>query len=113
VNEPEPPSDYDNDGIPDTSDSCIYSPGPESNSGCPVNEPEPPADYDEDGVPDTSDDCPNEPGPIENGGCPDPSTLGYGTPDPDGDKISELYDYYSTNLVKYRMAVTLKQVTIR
>jgi hypothetical protein len=66
---PPPPTDTDADGVPDSTDQCPNTPGPESNNGCPVPAP---TDTDRDGVPDSNDQCPNTPGPASNNGCPEP-----------------------------------------
>jgi len=58
-------NDYDNDGIPNSSDSCPNEYGTQSN-GCPD-----PVDSDNDGIPDSSDSCPFEYGTQSNG-CPAP-----------------------------------------
>ncbi len=39
---PQPPSDRDKDGVPDSSDRCPDVPGPVENFGCPYPEPTPP-----------------------------------------------------------------------
>ncbi len=58
---PEP--DDDNDGVPNSEDSCPETPGSVTAAGCP--------DADGDGIMDAKDKCPNKPGPAETGGCPD------------------------------------------
>ena len=79
------PADADGDGVPDLVDTCVNTPGPSSNGGCPL--PVPP-DTDGDGVPDSSDSCVTEAGPAENSGCPvlivcatQPASVGCVTPD--------------------------------
>jgi OOP family OmpA-OmpF porin len=71
---PPPPSDQDEDGVPDRSDACLRLPGVPSADplldGCP----EAPPDHDADAVPDQYDACPTLPG-IATGdrrthGCP-------------------------------------------
>nr|WP_240806686.1 OmpA family protein [Polyangium spumosum] len=69
-----PPSDRDNDGIPDKKDACIDLVGVESGDpllhGCP----EPPPDHDGDAIPDENDACPRLAGEAtfvrETHGCP-------------------------------------------
>jgi OOP family OmpA-OmpF porin len=87
-----PPSDRDNDGIPDNVDACPDTPGVASDdpkfNGCPA--PPPPSDRDHDGIPDDVDACPDTPGvasddPKKNG-CPPPP------PDRDHDGIPDDVD---------------------
>ena len=56
--------DADNDGVPDSEDSCptVYGRG---ENGCPNH------DTDGDGVPDAIDECPEKRGVVGNNGCPD------------------------------------------
>ncbi len=103
-----PPADRDGDGVPDSSDACPDTGGP--NNGCPAPTAAPQiADADGDGVPDDQDfcpsvaqgsqgrggcpdsdgdgivdkddQCPNEPGVAHRGGCPNTDTDGDGLPD--------------------------------
>jgi len=82
-----PPSDDDEDGIPDTADACVKLPGVGSRdpllNGCP----EPPSDRDGDAIPDEYDACPSvagEPTGVRiTHGCPRmPDSDGDGVPDP-------------------------------
>lgn len=94
-------ADNDNDGVPNYQDSCVDTPGPASNAGCPV------PDSDGDSITDDVDQCPSTPG-VAPTGCPDadgdgiydppfpgttdlcPATVGVapnGCPDADGDGI--------------------------
>lgn len=56
--------DTDGDLLFDNVDSCINTPGPLENKGCPW------ADIDGDGIFDKDDKCPNVAGPADNNGCP-------------------------------------------
>jgi outer membrane protein OmpA-like peptidoglycan-associated protein len=75
---PPPPSDRDQDGIPDEFDACPETPGPYSEmshiNGCPP-------DRDGDGIPDDVDACPDLAGVRTN----DPKTNGCPPPPPDRD----------------------------
>ncbi|HZO12642.1 MAG TPA: OmpA family protein, partial [Polyangiaceae bacterium] len=72
--EPEPPPDADDDGIPDANDACVDLPGVKSRDpvlhGCP----RPEIDRDGDAIPDRYDACPREPGEptgdLRTHGCP-------------------------------------------
>ncbi len=55
-------SDYDKDGLDDSSDECPYVFGSKDLNGCP--------DSDADNIGDSRDRCPTEKGTIENQGCP-------------------------------------------
>ncbi|MBL9009290.1 MAG: OmpA family protein [Myxococcales bacterium] len=81
---PEPPSDRDNDGIPDKGDACPDTPGirttDPATTGCP--------DRDRDRVVDKLDLCPDEPQGVR----PDPSKLGCPLRDRDGDGIFDIDD---------------------
>jgi outer membrane protein OmpA-like peptidoglycan-associated protein len=96
-----PPSDRDNDGIPDSIDQCPDQAGPKALNGCP--------DRDGDGIADKDDQCPDQAGPLALHGCPDrdgdgvadkddqcPDQAGliaiHGCPDRDGDGIADKDD---------------------
>jgi hypothetical protein len=72
---PPPPSDRDNDGVPDSEDACPDTPGVRTDdlktNGCPP----PPPDRDKDGILDPEDACPDAPGPKnedpKKNGCPE------------------------------------------
>ena len=74
----QPAKDTDNDGTPDSEDSCITIPGSPRWHGCPV------PDTDHDGVNDELDSCKTIPGNIRYHGCP--------IPDSDGDGINDEED---------------------
>jgi OmpA-OmpF porin, OOP family len=72
LNNPKPvpkiSGDSDNDGTPDTQDSCKTIPGPPRWNGCPI------PDSDHDGINDEEDSCKMVPGVLRYHGCPIPDT---------------------------------------
>ena len=78
-----PPTDADNDGVPDATDKCPKEAedkdGFQDDDGCPD------PDNDKDGVPDATDKCPTEAedkdGFQDDDGCPDPDNDADGIPD--------------------------------
>jgi OOP family OmpA-OmpF porin len=86
---PQPVKDSDNDGTPDTEDSCKTIPGPPRWHGCPI------PDSDHDGINDEEDSCKTVPGLLRYHGCP--------IPDTDHDGINDEEDSCKTvpGLAKY------------
>ncbi len=89
---PTPPADDDNDGVPNTSDSCANTPqgATVDSSGCPK-------DGDRDGVYDGLDQCPNQGNAgygVDSVGCPNPAPAPAPVPivDSDGDGFSDGVD---------------------
>jgi outer membrane protein OmpA-like peptidoglycan-associated protein len=72
LNKPKPvnqvAADTDNDGTPDTEDSCLTIPGSPKWHGCPI------PDTDHDGVNDEMDSCKTVPGSAKYHGCPIPDS---------------------------------------
>jgi outer membrane protein OmpA-like peptidoglycan-associated protein len=72
LNNPKPvnkkESDTDNDGLPDSQDSCKTIPGPQRWHGCPI------PDTDHDGINDEEDSCKLVPGVLRYHGCPIPDS---------------------------------------
>jgi OOP family OmpA-OmpF porin len=72
LNNPKPvpkiAEDSDNDGTPDSQDSCKTIPGPPRWNGCPI------PDSDHDGINDEEDSCKMVPGVLRYHGCPIPDT---------------------------------------
>jgi len=87
--EPPPPPDRDNDGVPDSSDTCTSLPGVAASdpvmNGCPAL----PLDTDSDSIPDAFDACPRQAGKAtqqpRTHGCPP-------APDRDGDNVPDEQD---------------------